>query len=209
MQKRVYSSDELLSVKQCYYQPNYVEPDLEADLIAFLDQFEYSHVHYPKFGKERYTPRQTWCYGQYNNEQVASYRGQSFNTEPIPFWLQQLKAPIEKFLGVDFNAVIMNKYRDGQDHINWHQDDEKFLEHTVIASISLGCERDFQFRRQMTDSIEEITLRSGSLLVFSEGLHHALPKRTRVSGTRYNITFRKVGSNLGIGNYYYYNRGIN
>lgn len=209
MQKHVYPSYELLSRPQCYYQPNYISSDLEADLIAFLDKFEYTHVHYPKFGKERYTPRQTWCYGQHNEEPVATYRGKSFLTEPIPLWLKQLKAPIEKFLGVDFNAVIMNKYRDGKDHIGWHQDDEKFLAHTIIASLSLGCERDFQFRTDMSHPIEQITMRSGSLLVFKDGLHHSLPKRAGVSDTRYNITFRKVANNLGIGNYYYYNRGSN
>lgn len=198
------------------YIPNYVAPLLLEELFKFLSSEEpthkglnivpYTRVSYEKFAKMRFTPRLTWCYGQYNGEPLASYRGQSFKTEPIPQWLLDIKAPIEKYLGVDFNAAILNKYEDGENYIGWHQDDEEFLEHHVIASISIGAERDFQMRSDKKGMIHEIKLKSGSLVIFN-GVLHSLPKRKKVSGVRFNITFRKVKSNHGIGNYYYYNRG--
>jgi alkylated DNA repair dioxygenase AlkB len=211
MTKQIYSSDKVISSFtsgiNAFYHPNYILPEVQTQIIDYLNHFRYSQVHYPKFGKERYTPRQTYCYGQFKNEPIASYRGKSFQTEPIPEWLNQLKTPIEEWVGLDFNAVIMNRYSSGQEYIGWHQDDETFLEHQTIASVTLGADRAFQFRSRPKESIQEITLRSGSLLLFSDGLLHSLPKRARVNTVRYNITFRKVNSNRGIGNYYYYNRG--
>lgn len=204
--KLIHPRDEAFSIPQVIYQPNYCTPDFILDLKTFLDQFEFCQVEYIKYGQIRKTPRLTYCYGQYNKEPTARYRGVDFSTEPIPQWLLQLKAPIEQFLGCDFNAVIMNKYPTGDHHIGWHQDDESFLEHNTIASLTIGAERPFQFRHLDKGQIHEVELKSGSLLIFNQGLLHSLPKRTRVSGVRYNITFRKVKSGLGIGNYYYYNR---
>lgn len=194
------------------YIPNYLTPDLQLSLLNFLPTLPWTRIIYDKYGETRSTPRLTWCYGQIAGHNTASYKGKVFNTEPIPEWLNQLKTPLEQFLfsyynvKIDFNAVILNQYTSGQDHINWHQDDEKFLEHHVVASISIGSERDFQMRAFEKGVIHEISLKNGSAIIFDKTLH-ALPKRANVNGVRYNITFRKVKDNTGIGNYYYYNRG--
>lgn len=220
MNKITYQNDKVIEKFgniSAQYIPNYITPLLLEQLSKFLSSAEpiykglntvpYVRVSYQKFAKLRFTPRFTWCYGQYNGESLASYRGQGFQTELIPQWLLDIKMPIEKYLGVDFNAVILNKYENGEDYISWHQDDEEFLEHHLIASISIGAERDFQMRTDKNETIHEIKLQSGSLIIFN-GVLHSLPKRMKVSGVRFNITFRKVKSNHGIGNYYYYNRGI-
>lgn len=190
------------------YIPNYVTPMLQQELCDILTSRQtWTRVQYNKFGNLRSTPRLTWCYGQFNGLTTASYKGKSFTTEPIPEWLLHIKSPIEQYLGIDFNAVIINQYPTGEDHIGWHQDDEKFLAHHVVASISLGSERAFQMRPYEKGIIHEISLKTGSLVIFN-GVLHSLPKRANVNGVRYNITFRKVKDNNGIGNYYYYNRGF-
>jgi alkylated DNA repair dioxygenase AlkB len=199
------------------YIPEYLSPLVQEDLYNFLSSHYPSYkgiptvpfvrVQYDKFAQLRSTPRLTWCYGQFNGNETASYRGRTFKTEPIPQWLIDLKTPIEEYLGIDFNAVIINKYQSGEDHINWHQDDEKFLEHHVVASISIGAERIFQMRDSEKGIIHEIQLKNGSLVIF-DGVRHSLPKRANVKGIRFNITFRKVKDNNGIGNYYYYSRGF-
>jgi alkylated DNA repair dioxygenase AlkB len=54
---------------------------------------------------------------------------------------------IEKVASVQFNSVLMNWYRDGDDYLNWHADDEKELGvNPAIASVNFGATRDFVIR---------------------------------------------------------------
>ena len=189
------------------YFPQAIQTQSIDDWMSQLTKVPFRQVQYNKFGTLRKTPRQTYCYGQYQCEPTAKYRGHSFETEAFPNWLIPLKEKVEQLTNRQYNAVIINQYVNGQNHISWHADSEPFLAHQMIASITLGQERDFQFRKSPQDIIHEISLQSGSLMVFDEGLLHCLPKRANQNGTRYNITFRCVKNSTGIGNYYYYNRG--
>lgn len=104
-----------------------------------------------------------------------------------------------------FNAVLLNYYRDGNDSMGWHSDDEKSLgDCPTIASISLGTVRDFQLRGKPSGKtpspiLETFSLAHGSLLVMSgncqRDYQHALPKRKRVTRPRINLTFRYVFPN--------------
>lgn len=191
---------------KAYYFPDYINGDNYDIISNILESHPFTQVSYTKFNKIRHTPRMTYCYGRFNDQTTASYKGVSFDTQVLPEWLEELKSPIDTYLGCKFNAVIMNKYINGSNNIAWHQDDETFLQHKMIASITMGQERPFQFRVSADSPIHEITLKSGSLFIFDEGLSHCIPKRAHIDGIRYNITFRQVKNNLGIGNYYYYNR---
>ena len=43
-----------------------------------------------------------------------------------------------------FNSVLMNWYRDGEDYLNWHADDEKELGvNPIVGSVNFGATRDF------------------------------------------------------------------
>ena len=58
-----------------------------------------------------------------------------------------LKEQIEKISNTNFNSVLMNWYRDGEDYINWHTDAEKELgQNPIIASINFGATRRFLIR---------------------------------------------------------------
>ncbi|MFM7126496.1 MAG: alpha-ketoglutarate-dependent dioxygenase AlkB family protein, partial [Actinomycetota bacterium] len=103
--------------------------------------------------------------------------------------------------GQVFNSVLVNLYRDGNDSMGWHADDEPELgPEPVIASVSLGRTRRFRLRHRETRDIVEIDLESGSLLVMS-GLSqarwmHAVPKSKRIVEPRINLTFRWVFPDL-------------
>ena len=135
--------------------------------------------------------------------------------DPLPLTLmasspsmQELKQRIEVFLGVPFNSVLCNQYRNGQDYMGFHSDDERELRgesgtasEVTIASISLGAERRFVFepRGKVPDQGKEkieYTLAHGSLLVMSGTTQthwrHALPKMLRVKEERINLTFRMM-----------------
>ena len=170
----------------------------------YLQEIPWTRVEYPMYGKTRITPRMTWCYGRLD-DRIVRYKGKEFLTEPFPEWLTTLRDSIAKKTGFVANASIMNFYPDCSDHISWHADDEKFLEEKTVASISFCGERIFSMRNDQNRF--DITLRDGSLLMMYDATEHCLEAQ-KASRGRFNITFRKLNSEKGMGNYYYYNRGL-
>ena len=89
----------------------------------------------------------------------------------------------------------MNYYRDGNDSVDWHADDEASLgNEPVIASFSLGVERKFDLRHNLTGQRVSLNLPHGSLLLMGPGLQsfwkHRIPKSRNLSDARVNFTFR-------------------
>lgn len=148
------------------------------------------------YGKVIPLPRLTAWYG----DSGKSYTYAGIKSEPNEWnkGLLYLKLEAERLAGVDFNSVLLNWYRDGEDYLNWHADDEKELGHNpVIGSVNFGETRDFLLRRNI-DYSQKITvpLKHGTLLVMRGELQHhwqhSVPKRKRVSGSRFNLTFRHI-----------------
>ena len=98
----------------------------------------------------------------------------------------------------DFNAVLLNLYRNKKDSNGWHADNEKELgKNPVIASISLGEERYFHLKhRTLKDQRLKIKLKHGSLLIMGGEMQHywlhQIPKTTKIISPRINLTFRKI-----------------
>jgi alkylated DNA repair dioxygenase AlkB len=101
------------------------------------------------------------------------------------------------FPGVGFNSVLANLYRSGDDSMGWHADDESELGPTpVIASMSFGDERRFDFRHRSSGETVSVRLPHGSLLVMSgeTQVHwkHRLAKTKASRSPRVNLTYRHV-----------------
>jgi alkylated DNA repair dioxygenase AlkB len=154
------------------------------------------------FGREHSIPRQHQWYA----DTGVSYRWSGIEMQPLQ-WIEPLsliRNHLQLQTGHPFNSVLANLYRDGNDSMGWHSDDEPELgRQPTIASISLGAERHFQLRRRKkTESKSNAgpstnrLLPHGSLLLMSgnsqRDWQHALPKRRRVSKPRVNLTFRLV-----------------
>lgn len=114
--------------------------------------------------------------------------------------LALLRDRLNAQLAQNFNSVLCNLYRDGRDYMGWHADDERELGAApVIASLSFGARRRFQFRPRHADHghRQELMLDPGSLLVMSGDLQHhwqhQLPKSLRITSPRINLTFRRIG----------------
>lgn len=95
-----------------------------------------------------------------------------------------------------FNAVLCNLYRDGNDSVGLHSDDEPEMG-PIIASLSLGAERHFRLRHRRTGSIVfSEPLPDGSLLIMAgktqESFRHDVPKEPAVTRPRINLTFRRI-----------------
>lgn len=98
---------------------------------------------------------------------------------------------------IQFNSVLINRYRTGMDSMGWHADDEKALgRNPVIASISLGEQRRFMFRARASKARYELIPKHGSLIVMAGDLQHhwqhQLPKTKKAIQERINLTFRTV-----------------
>ena len=148
------------------------------------------------FGKPVLQPRLTAWYA--NNGKSYSYSG--IIMQPLPFTdaLLHIKQRIELLAGVVFTSALLNYYRNGQDSMGWHRDNEKELgKNPVIGSVSFGAARNFQLRNYADKSlIKSIPLTHGSfLLMRGETQHyweHRIPKTSAPTGPRINITFRVI-----------------
>jgi alkylated DNA repair dioxygenase AlkB len=147
------------------------------------------------FGKTYAKPRLEAFYAE--NELTYSYSGKQMKTESLFTELNTLKERVESISNLEFNAVLINLYRNGMDSNGWHADDEKELgEDPCIASISLGAERIFELKHNQTKKKIKLKLEHGSLLCMMQGSQkywkHQLPKDKAINEPRINLTFRKI-----------------
>jgi len=202
------------TVKACYFP----SIPIGSDVISELEKIPFTRVVYiSQYGKKNTTPRLTWAYGKVDGDTVKyTKRGYSLNfkPEPMPPFLKKLgdycrQVSIHNWgFDTEYNSCILGRYDDRDDSIGFHFDTESFLTHTFCANITIGCPRDFQFRDDEKKT-HEIKLQNNSLFFFN-GLEHSLPKRAGVKkgDVRYSISFRNMKTDVGIGNSYYYCRGL-
>jgi alkylated DNA repair dioxygenase AlkB len=149
------------------------------------------------FGQEFLQPRLSAWYA----DAGKTYRYSNLLLEPLPWTplLLEIKARTEAVTRQTFNSVLLNYYRHGQDSMGWHADDEPELGiNPVIASVSFGAGRRFQFRHKYRKELPKINLAltAGSILLMQGATQHfwqhQLPKTTRVPEARINLTFRFI-----------------
>ena len=209
-----------------FYQPKITVPK---DLREFLDSVKFTRVRYiSQYGKINNTPRYTWCWGivepddgfRKNSKpsaKIVSYKPKTrshslnFIPEAMPPILQELSMTCRKLAmevrGFDpgYNSCIIGKYEAGEDSIAFHTDAETFLATKFCANVTIGAARDFHFKFDGTTY--GIKLANESLFFF-DSLEHRLPPRKHANEIRYSISFRNMASDIGIGNSYYYCRGL-
>ena len=146
-------------------------------------------------GKEIPQPRLTAWYSDPGVH--YTYSGLTLHpTEWHPL-MQELRERVEEFALMTFNSALLNYYRDGQDSMGFHADNEPELgRQPVIASFSLGGPRRFVFKHRQLKKKHELSLAHGSLLLMKgETQHHwvhGIPKTKKHVNERMNITFRKI-----------------
>lgn len=148
------------------------------------------------FGKPVLQPRLTAWYGDAGK--AYSYSGITMQPLPWTVTLLELKQKAEILSGQAFNSALLNLYRDGQDSMGWHRDNEPELgPNPVIASLSFGAVRTFKLKHYRDKKqVYAIGLESGSLLLMQGTTQHhwlhALPKTALPKTARINITFRTL-----------------
>ncbi len=199
-------------------EPNVVYQDLflteeESEFLYgwIMSNIQWTQVQYSKYNKIIKTPRLTTCFGFHDNLIPEKYG--DYHPEKIPMILNRLKKKVEAYCKADFNYILMSLYRNGNDSISYHSDDERFLgKNPVIASLSLGQSRTFHLKNKENKDRKSYLLENGSLMVMKGNTQHdwlhAVPKSKKEMQPRINITFRKMILPQGSLNYYKYNRGV-
>lgn len=152
------------------------------------------------FGKRHPVPRLLAWYG----DAEALYRYSGMLHQPLPWTalLAEIRQRLVDSLGQPLNGALLNYYRDGQDSMGWHSDDERELgQDPLVVSLSLGGERRFDLRRKGHNRIaHSLTLAHGSLLVMGgETQHHwqhQVAKTRKPCAPRLNLTFRLIRAPL-------------
>ena len=181
-----------------FYLPSVSNPFFE----ALKAELAWEQGEITIFGKKIVEPRLTAWYGDAGKTYTYSGKKQ----EPLAWnpHLLTIKKDVETVTeerlktGVKFNSVLGNYYRNGQDSMGFHADNEKELgQNPVIASVNFGETRRFVFRRRDDKTMQyELVLTHGSLLIMSGAMQHhwlhALPKQPKKTKPRINLTFRHI-----------------
>lgn len=192
------SNDNLLPHKGvAYFYPTHFSRELsDAYYEALLKEVNWKQEPIKLFGKEVMQPRLTSWYADAGK--TYSYSGITMEGNEWNKMLLEIKKSIEVLSRVTFNSALLNLYRDGQDSMGWHRDNEKELgQHPTIGSVSFGAERKFQLREYHTkNNLQTIELNHGSFLLMcgetQPNWEHRVPKTIKVNSPRINITFRVV-----------------
>jgi alkylated DNA repair dioxygenase AlkB len=184
---------QLPNAELIFYPRLFQPPESTEILTDLLNQIEWKHEPIKIFGKSVLQPRLTAYY------RTKAYTYSGLKMEPLP-WnkpLLQIKEKIEPLVDIAFNGVLLNLYRDGQDYIGWHSDDETDLAGAVIGSLSLGETRRFIFRRRDDHQNKiELSLSDGDFLIMGgetqKFWQHHVPKSAKSTHPRINLTFRVI-----------------
>ncbi len=180
------------------YLPEQFDADESAGLFAALrDETPWRQESVFVYGRRLQQPRLIAWYG----DPGAVYAYSGLTLEPLAWTrpMQDIKARAEQLAQASFNSALLNYYRDGEDSMGWHADDEAELGGApVIASVSFGATRTFRMKHKRRRDVDPVAveLESGSVLVMRPPTQahwlHAVPKRRRVADGRINITFRHI-----------------
>jgi len=166
-------------------------------LQALIDETPWRQEAVKVWGKTFRQPRLVAWYGDPGH--AYSYSGISLNPLPWTDRLSDIKARVELLVPTRFNSVLLNYYRNENDSMGMHSDDETELgPRPTIASISLGAERSFLLKSKIDPAAKlvKLPLASGSLLLMrgdtQKNYKHGIGKESRPLGPRVNLTFRVI-----------------
>lgn len=155
----------------------------ESYLHTFISTVAWEQRIVTMYGKPVVTPRLTAWFGDTGAN--YAYSGNKFN--PLP-WTPELLAIKDKFqpiAGIQFNSVLLNYYRDGNDSVAWHSDNEKEQgPQPMIASVSFGQVRSFDIRHKQDRARKySVRLENGSVLLMKGDLQQNWEHRIAKSNT--------------------------
>jgi alkylated DNA repair dioxygenase AlkB len=149
------------------------------------------------YGKSHPQPRLVAWYGDPGKQ--YDYSGISLTPLPWTNILTEIKRNIQDCTDASFNSVFLNLYRNHNDSMGFHSDDERELgPEPVIASLTFGATRVFVLKHKKNSEMApvKIPLEAGSVLLMKGSTQrywkHGIMKQTQPCGPRVNLTFRTI-----------------
>ncbi|MBB1371940.1 alpha-ketoglutarate-dependent dioxygenase AlkB [Pseudoalteromonas sp. SR45-4] len=178
------------------YQSKALSAQKSLDLFYYLQQnLCWQQPNVTVYNKTGPIPR-LQCFISENNIEYG-YSHSKLIVEPWPDVLLAMRKRLERHLNQPLNSLLVNYYRDGNDTMGWHSDDEAELGHQpTIVCISLGAERVLKLKHKASNKVTNLKLRSGSCLIMSgnsqRDYQHAIAKQTTLAHPRISLTFRLI-----------------
>jgi alkylated DNA repair dioxygenase AlkB len=183
-----------LAVIEAFYDA----AESEGLYLRLLREQNWPDNRYVVAGRQFTLPRlQTW-HADPGIRYSYSYSNNLLETRAWTSLLSGIRAQVESYLKFSFHSVLVNLYRNGDDYVGWHSDNEPELREQppFIASLTFAAERQFEFRHKKSSENGRILLRSGTLLImhpdFQHYWLHSVQIDKSVTEGRINLTFRKV-----------------
>ncbi len=168
---------------------------LDVNLGEFVDAHQFEQHEIKIFGKIHLQPR---LIGFYSDKNVSyTYSNETMIGQIWTPQLLEIKQLANSVSGSEFNSALLNYYRDGNDSMGYHSDDEKELgPNPTIVSINLGASRVMKFKHKVDKRGFDIELNHGDVLLMAGDTQHewkhGIMKSKRVLEPRLNITFRQI-----------------
>ena len=164
-------------------------------LQTLIETLPWESMKIRMFGREVVIPRLQCWIGDDGCE--YSYSGNQLYRQPWTSEILMIKKKIVEKTNLEFNSVLVNYYRDGQDSMGWHADDEKELgTNPTIAALSFGGERDLVFKNILSKETLAVSQLHGALIVIDGKTQrywqHSIKKTKKFISPRINLTFRNI-----------------
>lgn len=185
----------------CLYQGWLGKHEADTFLETLANELPWEQPEIIVAGQKHRIPRMQVWYG--DPGAVMRYSGMRFRPQIWHPLILQIKQRLEDLCKTSFNSVLVNLYRNGQDSVSWHADDEYELgPQPHIASLSLGATRVFKFKSRnkiaetQGQKPQQLILENGDLVVMKGDTQkhwlHCVPKCDISTPRRINLTFRYI-----------------
>lgn len=178
------------------YIPQYLDAERAATLFTeLLEHTVWEQKEITLFENTYPEPRLTAWYGL----ESYSYTGVKQEKNPWTDTLNEIRLELQRMCNATFTGVLLNLYRDGNDGVGWHADDEtEIRKNSTIASLSLGATRRFKLKHRYRDELPHkvFDLAAGDLVVMrgrtQQFWKHTVTKTAKRVPPRINLTFRHI-----------------
>lgn len=162
-----------------------------------VDEIKDKLIHEPEimiYGKVAHQKRDVGFFS--DTSEGYRYSGKLAKSQPLSSGLRFLLNTVNEIFHADFNGILINYYKDGNNTIGAHSDDETCLDQVGVVSLSYGAVRTFRIRDKKTKKIvmDVPTLPNELLHMggdFQKEFTHEIPCERKIKEERYSFTFRK------------------
>ena len=185
--------DEPFNLKQIF------TPEEAEDILQFLQgkSFEY-HKAYKSRGRTVKVPR-----GQasYTLDEHMHYNygvsGGSPVNEVMDERLREITEKVNTALSTNYNTILMNVYKNGEDCIAFHHDKETdWTPNTGFATLAFGATRKFHLKHKNREAQHKLEHQAGYVIEMPFPTNrewlHSVPKMSKKVGLRISLTFRDI-----------------